>query len=176
MNKLSGPGSLMGFINQLDDDVWAERRRHPTPVQACDGCLRRFRDAPPKASDQFEDEVASDEGDAGDRFKHCTDCDWTVCEDCTQPENQGVSYFDRPPGTCRCATSNFGVSYCQVDPSYLHGDGRKPYYGDRHPRMAESVYSDDAFEPKERSCKTCGVIARCLKKVHLKDAAPGIIQ
>lgn len=88
----------------------------------------------------------------------------------------GVPYFDRPPGTCRCVTSNFGISYCLIDPSYLHGDGRKPYQGDRHTPIAESVYNDDAFEYKERPCKTCGVIARSLKKEHRKDATPGVIQ
>jgi hypothetical protein len=41
---------------------------------------------------------------------------------------------------------------------------------------SQSVYNDDAFEEKKRSCRTCGIIARCLKKEHRKDAAPGIIQ
>jgi len=63
-----------------------------------------------------------------------------------------------------------------MDPSFLHGDGRKLYKGDRHPPIAESVYNDDAFEQKERPCRTCGVVARCLKKEHRQDAAPGIIQ
>ncbi|KAG0693422.1 hypothetical protein DFH29DRAFT_785218, partial [Suillus ampliporus] len=76
---------------------------------------------------------------------------------------------DRPPGTCRCPKSNFGVSYCLSPPCYLDGDGRKPYHGDRHPEIAGSGYDEDAFEPKERQCRTCGVVARCLKKEHLKD-------
>lgn len=68
------------------------------------------------------------------------------------------------------------MSYCLSEPSYLHGDGYKPYHGDRHPAMTGSVYAEDAFEQNERACKTCGVVARCLKKEHLKDAAPGVIQ
>lgn len=80
----------------------------------------------------------------------------------------GVPYFDRPPGTCRCLKSNFGVSYCLSSPCYLDGDGSKPYHGDRHPKVASSGYDEDAFEAKERQCRTCGVIARCLKKEHAK--------
>jgi hypothetical protein len=89
--------------------------------------------------------------------------------------NPGVPYFDRPAGTCRCATSNFGVSYCLSTPSYLDGDGRKPYHGDRHPPMAGSAYAENSFEGRERQGRTCGVHARHLKKEHLKDAVPGII-
>jgi hypothetical protein len=40
--------------------------------------------------------------------------------------------------------------------------------------MEGSGYDEDAFEPKERQCKTWGVVARCLKKEHLKDAVPGM--
>ena len=86
----------------------------------------------------------------------------------------GVPFFDRPSGTCRCPKSNFGVSYCLSAPSYLDGDGGKPYHGDRHPEIAGSGYDEDAFEPTERKCRTCGVLARCLKKEHLKDVVPGI--
>jgi len=172
MKKYSGPGSALGSINALEQLAWEERRRNPSPVTACDGCLRRFHGAP--ADERFDDEEDEDAGDAGDPFKRCTDCDYTICEECTDLEAQGVPYFDRPPGTCRCAKSNFGVSYCLSAPSYLDGDGRKQYFGDRHPEMAGSGYSEDAFESKERRCKTCGVIARCLKKEHLKDAAPGM--
>jgi hypothetical protein len=87
---------------------------------------------------------------------------------------QGIAFFDRPSGTCRCQTSNFGVKYCLSGPSYLDGDGRKPYHGDRHPPMAGSGYDEDAYEGKERPCKNCGVVARCLKKEHLKDVMPGM--
>jgi len=59
-------------------------------------------------------------------------------------------------------------------PCYLDGDGKKQYHGDRHPEMVGSGYDEDAFEPRERPCRTCGVIARCLKKEHLKDAVPGM--
>jgi hypothetical protein len=40
--------------------------------------------------------------------------------------------------------------------------------------MAGSGYSEASFESKERECRTCGAIARHLKKEHLKDALPGI--
>jgi len=172
MKKYSGPGTAMGRIHAIEQAAWEERRRNPTPATACDGCLRRFRGAP--AEDMFEDEDEEDAGDAGDPFKRCVECDYTICEDCTHPEMQGIPYFDRPPGTCRCAKSNFGVSYCLSAPCFLDGDGRKQYHGDRHPEMAGSGYDENAFEPKERRCKTCGVVARCLKKEHLKDAVPGM--
>ena len=87
---------------------------------------------------------------------------------------QGIAFFDRPSGTCRCKTSNFGVKYCLSGPSYLDGDGKQPYHGDRHPPIAGSGYNEDAYESKERQCKTCGKVARCLKKEHLKDVMPGM--
>lgn len=90
MKKFSGPGSTLGVVSRIEESAWAERRAHPTPVWACDGCFRRFRGAPPE-DDPFKDEDARD---AGERFKHCTSCDWTICEDCTKLENQGlVSFF-----------------------------------------------------------------------------------
>ncbi|KAJ8581581.1 hypothetical protein M405DRAFT_832205, partial [Rhizopogon salebrosus TDB-379] len=109
-----------------------------------------------------------DAGDAGDAFKRCKECDYTICKDCTLPEmqglfvclasldwflfaesiHQGIPYFDPPRGTCRCAKSNFGVSYCLSAPCYLDGDGSKPYHGDRHPEVAGSGYDKDAFEPE----------------------------
>ncbi|KAG1726957.1 uncharacterized protein EDB91DRAFT_1165099 [Suillus paluster] len=170
MKKWGGPGSTMGTIDRIEQLAWEERRRNPIPASKCDGCFSRFRGTPPDEDEDEEDDVR----DVGDAFKRCTTCDYTICEDCTQPEMQGVPYFDRPSGTCRCPKANFGVSYCLSPPCYLDGDGRKPYHGDRHPEMAGSGYSEDAFEPKERQCRTCGVVARCLKKEHLKDAMPGI--
>ncbi|KAF8061606.1 hypothetical protein FPV67DRAFT_1509570 [Lyophyllum atratum] len=167
MKKYSGPGTTMG---------WAERRRNLTPVSVCDGCFLPFRGAPVEEREDWEEEFRVDPVDIGDPFKRCQECDYTVCEACTYPENQGIPELERPHGTCRCAKSNFGVSYCLSIPSYLDGDGRKPYHGDRHPEIAGSVYNEDAFERKERACKTCGVNARCLKKEHLRDAAPAIIQ
>jgi len=175
MKKFSGPGYALGSINRLEELAWAERRRNPTPVEACDGCFRRFHGAPPEEREPWEEEEEEEEErDAGDPFKRCTECDYTICEDCTHPEMQGIPYFDRPRGTCRCAKSNFGVSYCMSAPCYLDGDGKKQYHGDRHPEMVGSGYDEDAFEPRERPCRTCGVIARCLKKEHLKDAVPGM--
>ncbi|KAJ7704315.1 hypothetical protein B0H17DRAFT_1126681 [Mycena rosella] len=171
MKKHSGPGSPMASITAIEKVVWAERARNPQPIEACDGCFRRFRGVPPRVEEE-EDENTPD---AGDKFKHCTACDWTICKDCTHPQNQGIPYFDRPTGTCRCPTSNFGVSYCLSTPSYLDGDGDKAYHGDRHPPMAGSGYAESSFEKKDRECRTCGAHVRHLKKEHLKDAVPGII-
>ncbi|KAG2158609.1 uncharacterized protein EDB93DRAFT_1100269 [Suillus bovinus] len=154
MKKWGGPGSAIDNVKR--------RRRNPIPAHNCDGCLLRFRGTPPE--DEYDVE------DVGDAFKRCTTCDYTICEICTYSDMQGVPYFYRPPGTCRCLKSNFGESYCLSSPCYLHGDGSKPYHGDRHPDMASSGYGEDAFEAKKRQCRTCGVIARCLKKEHLKDA------
>ncbi|OAX35405.1 hypothetical protein K503DRAFT_723071 [Rhizopogon vinicolor AM-OR11-026] len=169
VKKISGPGTAMGSMHAMEKMAWEERRRNPVPVSVCDGCFRRFRGTPVEPGMEEDDQ-----GDAGDPFKRCTECDYTICEDCTLPEMQGVPYFDRPVGTCRCAESNFGISYCLSAPCYVDGDGRKPYHGDRHPDVASSGYDEDAYEPKERQCKTCGVVARCLMKEHLKDAMPGM--
>ncbi|KAJ6481657.1 hypothetical protein C8R45DRAFT_1002557 [Mycena sanguinolenta] len=170
MKKQSGPGSVFGSLLVMEEAAWAERVRNPKVVPACDGCFRRFHGFP-----REEEEEDENTPDAGDEFKHCKNCDWTICERCTHPQAQGIPYFDRPPGTCRCAKSNFGVSYCLSTPSYLDGDGRKPYHGDRHSPIAGSGHSEASFEPEERQCKTCDVVARHLKKEHLKDALPGIV-
>ena len=82
----------------------------------------------------------------------------------------GTPYVDRPSGTCRCPMSNFGESYCLMSPFYTHGDGAKRYFGDRHPDVVQSGYAADAFEDELRKCRQCRVVARCLKKEHLKDA------
>lgn len=77
----------MGNVSRLEEVVWAERRRNPQPCHACDGCFRRFKGFPPGEDDFDEDEKVLP--DAGDVFKHCLECDYTVCEDCTVFENQG---------------------------------------------------------------------------------------
>lgn len=93
VKKWSGPGSAMASLNMMESLAWEERRRNPTPVTKCDGCFRRFHGAP--AEDEFDDEDDDeDAGDAGDPFKRCTECDYTICKDCTYPQNQGTfSYF-----------------------------------------------------------------------------------
>lgn len=79
----SGPGTAISRFSRIEELAWADRRANPQPVGACDGCFRRFRGFP---SDDGEEEQIVD---AGDAFKHCTQCDWTVCEDCMHPRNQG---------------------------------------------------------------------------------------
>ncbi|KAJ7757001.1 hypothetical protein B0H16DRAFT_1537657 [Mycena metata] len=171
LDKMMSKNPVMAGLQSFEQAAWADRVRNPQIIGACDGCFRRFRGFPPREEEE-EDENTPD---AGDAFKHCKDCDWTICRDCSHPQAQGVPYFDRPAGTCRCPTANFGVSYCRSTPNYLDGDGRKPYHGDRHPAMAGSGYSVASFESQERECRTCGVAARHLKKEHLKDALPGIV-
>jgi hypothetical protein len=98
MKKHSGPGTVLGRMNAIEDVVWEERRRNPTPATQCDGCFRRFHGAPVEEGgweddeDENEDDEGEDEdaGDAGDPFKRCTECDYTICEDCTHPEMQGA--------------------------------------------------------------------------------------
>jgi hypothetical protein len=89
MKKFSGPGTPLGRINDLEQLLWEERRRNPTPVSNCDGCMRRFRGAPVE-EDWDGDDGDQDPGDAGDPFKRCMECDFTICEDCTHPEMQGM--------------------------------------------------------------------------------------
>ncbi|KAJ6588417.1 hypothetical protein B0H19DRAFT_1099211 [Mycena capillaripes] len=105
-------GSPLASLQLFEDAAWAERVRNSQVIPACDGCFRRFRGFPPREEEE-EDENTPD---AGDEFKHCKKCDWTICKDCTHPQGQGMPYFDRPPGTCRCPTANFGVSYCLSSP------------------------------------------------------------
>jgi hypothetical protein len=87
MNRFSGPGTSLGFMSEIEEAAWVERRTNPSPIEACDDCFRRFRGAPPKTPNlsDFEEEDAED---ARERFKHCSSCDWTICEDCTKLENQ----------------------------------------------------------------------------------------
>ena len=40
--------------------------------------------------------------------------------------------------------------------------------------MAGSKCDEDAFEPTEQKCGAYGLVARYLKKEHLKDVMPGI--
>jgi len=174
MKKYSGPGYPMGSLNKLEAAAWEERRRNPRPSTKCDGCFGRFRGAPIDQDDLIDQDDDSQNEDVGDVFKRCTGCDYTICEYCSEPENQGIAFFDPPKGTCRCKTSNFGVSYCLSGPCYLDGDGTNPYHGDRHLPIQGSGYDESAYESKERRCKTCGVVARCLKKEHLKDVMPGM--
>lgn len=93
--------------------------------------------------------------------------------------NSGLSFvciewnlIEQPTGNCRCAKSNFGVRYCTMTTSFLHGHGQKRYTGDRHPEISASGYPDTAFEAEARKCRNCGRVKRCLKKEHLTDYAP----
>jgi hypothetical protein len=88
MKKYNGPNYPMGQLAEFENVIWEERRRNPTPATKCDACFRRFRGAPIEEDDYDLDSGEVPE-DAGDVFKRCTDCDFTICEDCFQPENQG---------------------------------------------------------------------------------------
>jgi len=88
MKKYSGPNSPMGRINVLEAAAWEDRRRNPTPSTKCDGCFRRFRGAPID-----RDDYGSPNEDVGDVFKRCTECDYTICEGCSKPENQGAFWI-----------------------------------------------------------------------------------
>lgn len=90
MKQMSGPGSVMGHLNTLEDAVWAERVRNPQTPTACDGCLRPFKGFPPLVDEGVDEEEGHARSDAGDAFKHCDECDFTICKDCSEPENQGM--------------------------------------------------------------------------------------
>ncbi|KAF9062291.1 hypothetical protein BDP27DRAFT_1451806 [Rhodocollybia butyracea] len=107
--------------------------------------------------------------------KRCNDCDWTVCRDCMAPENQDWTILQAPTGCCRCPNANFGVPYCTMTTSYLHGDQMKHYTGPRHPEISSSGYPESAFDDKPKKCKNCGEMRRCLKKEHWTDYAPEAI-
>lgn len=88
MKKHSGPGSAMSTVESFERAAWAERVRNPQVIPGCDGCFRRFHGFPPREEEE-EDENTPD---AGAEFKHCKECDWTICEDCTHPQAQGMYY------------------------------------------------------------------------------------
>lgn len=86
MKKFGRPNYPMGQLKMLEDAVWEERRRNPAPSPAkCDGCLSRFRGTPIEEDDDF----GTPDEDVGEVFKRCRECDYTICEDCSKPENQG---------------------------------------------------------------------------------------
>ena len=68
------------------------------------------------------------------------------------------------------------MPYCFSGPNHVDGNGPggKPYHGDRHPPIEGSGYEEGAYEKEERTCKNCGVVARCLKNEHLRDVMPGM--
>ena len=87
MKKYSGPNYPMGQLAVFEKAVWEERRRNPTTPIKCDGCTLRFRGAPIHEDDyDFDGKLFEDVGDV---FKRCTECDYTICEGCSMPENQG---------------------------------------------------------------------------------------
>jgi hypothetical protein len=107
MKKYSGPGTVMGRMNTIEDVLWEERRRNPTPATQCDGCLRRFHGAPVEEGWGDDEDEDTDVGDAGDPFKRCTECDYTICEDCTHPEMQGAFLIQ---SYCSTSFVNFLIS------------------------------------------------------------------
>ena len=87
----------MNSIQRIEDAAWAERRRNPGPVSACDGCFRTFSGMPVDPNDQDAADMLEEElEDAGDPFKRCNECDWTICKDCDHIEIQGI------PGVLFC--------------------------------------------------------------------------
>ncbi|KAF5369808.1 hypothetical protein D9758_001350 [Tetrapyrgos nigripes] len=173
LRKISGPNNPMGRLQSMEDNAWAFRRQNPDPNPShCDGCFRRFRGHPPNEDDIDETGKPYEDCGSVSDGKRCRNCDWVACRDCMRPENQKWSVLAPPTGTCRCLKSNFGVRYCTLTTSYLHGDQKKHYHGDRHPEVSASGYSRSAFEDEPRKCGNCGKVALCLKGEHLKDLSP----
>lgn len=76
----------MDTIDRMEQMAWAERQRNPVPAPKCDGCFARFRGTPRDEDDEDDTE------DVGDAFKRCAACDYTICENCTHPDVQGMFY------------------------------------------------------------------------------------
>ncbi|KAJ4480712.1 hypothetical protein C8J55DRAFT_71003 [Lentinula edodes] len=172
LKKLSGPNDPMGRLFQMENLAWAARVRDPQPTRACDGCFRLWDES---RFDPYEDDEDTGRCGSRDSGKRCGDCDWTVCRDCLRLEFQERNVLERPTGQCRCLNSNFGVPYCTMTTSYIHGDQHQSYTGDRHPEISTSGYPETAFEDKPRKCKNCGERKLCLKKEHRKDLAPQVL-
>jgi len=82
----------MGRLHDIEQVVWEERRQNEIPATACDGCFRRFHGAP--AEREFLDDEEEHVEDVK-LFKRCTECEYTICEDCTRPEAQGTFLLPR---------------------------------------------------------------------------------
>ncbi|KAG1723391.1 hypothetical protein EDB19DRAFT_1834616 [Suillus lakei] len=89
MKKWSGPGSLMGNINRMEQLAWEERRRNPMPVPKCDGCLSRFRGTPPDEDDEGNVE------DVGDAFACDEDQESAFASKGSVLINEKLGYNDR---------------------------------------------------------------------------------
>ncbi|KAJ3896561.1 hypothetical protein GG344DRAFT_61302 [Lentinula edodes] len=162
LKKISGPNDPMGRLFQMENLAWAARVRNPQPTRACDGCFRLWDES---RFDPYEDD--EDTGRCGSRD--------SGKRDCLRLEFQERNVLERPTGQCRCLNSNFGVPYCTMTTSYIHGDQHQSYTGDRHPEISTSGYPETAFEDKPRKCKNCGERKLCLKKEHRKDLAPQVL-
>ena len=68
-------------------------------------------------------------------------------------------------GTCYCPNSNFGKSYCRMEPRWYHTNGRgRAYAGDRHPDSLGRPYPDEMYDPTPRACDCCGTVTKVFKK------------
>ncbi|KAF7326253.1 hypothetical protein MKEN_00478300 [Mycena kentingensis (nom. inval.)] len=112
----------------------------------CTGCNIRFNPA-----------------ERADIMGDCKQCGMVLCESCVCHEKRG---------TCYCENSNFGKSYCKMEPRWYHASSKpvwKAYHGDRHPAK-ESCYEKYSEEPREeepRECGNCGQVERCFKAKFL---------
>ncbi|KAI0080951.1 hypothetical protein K474DRAFT_1657116 [Panus rudis PR-1116 ss-1] len=93
-------------------------------------------------------------------YRECPDCRYMACERCEVRELEG---------SCYCPNSNFGHSYCLMEPMTYNtaGPGGKIYSGDRHPKYAKE-YREDMYEPEPRACNNCGMVTKILKKEFCK--------
>ncbi|KAJ7155436.1 hypothetical protein C8R43DRAFT_999846 [Mycena crocata] len=111
----------------------------------CTGCNTKY------VEDGSEEYMAED---------MCNECGYSACENCVS---------DTSSGSCFCASSNFGIPYCEMRPQWYHMSSRtgRSYKGDRHPE--DPWYREenaDAFEEKARKCGNCGETKLCLQKQY----------
>ncbi|KAI1786878.1 hypothetical protein LXA43DRAFT_1032006 [Ganoderma leucocontextum] len=126
---------IQQMLNTINEEHAAKPRARP-PKNRCTGCNVRFS----------EDYPCDGE---------CETCGYLACESCI---------CDYSNGTCYCPNSNFGNSYCEMEPKWYHTDGNgRAYKGDRHPE-GYGEYPDDVYEPEARACNNCGKVTKMFKK------------
>ncbi|EMD39661.1 hypothetical protein CERSUDRAFT_150285 [Gelatoporia subvermispora B] len=127
-------------LNQINAEMAAKPSERP-PVGKCTGCNVKFSE---------KREVYCD--------SECETCGYQACESCA---------VDHTEGTCYCPNSNFGNSYCEMEPRWYHTNGRGvSYKGDRHPE-GYGEYEDETYEPEPRACNNCGKVTKVLKKEYM---------
>ncbi|KAM5540863.1 hypothetical protein V8D89_005507 [Ganoderma adspersum] len=122
-------------LNEINTRIAMTPPKRP-PVGQCTGCNAKVGE--------------------GRRLAMCKECGYQTCGSCESHHSRG---------TCYCPNSNFGKSYCRMEPRWYHTNGRgRAYAGDRHPDSLGRPYPDEMYDPTPRACDCCGTVTKVFKK------------